>query len=111
MDKGQRSKANAVNTTTTTTSTDTTPVHTIYGTMQGGNNWWYTLDNTYIDLGYTTSKADPCVRYKKEEDNYTLTDTYNDDVFGASNDDEEIRKRKEEMGKICVEVCPESGFY
>ena len=75
-------------------------VHTIYGTMQGGNKWWYTLDNTYLDLGYTTSKADPCVRYKKEEDNYTLTDTYNDDVFGASNDDEEIRKRKEEMAKI-----------
>ena len=75
-------------------------VHTIYGTMQGGNNWWYTLDNTYIDLGYTTSKADPCVRYKKDEDNYTLTDTYNDDVFGALNDDEEIQKRKEEMGKI-----------
>jgi transposase InsO family protein len=75
-------------------------VHTIYGTMQGGNNWWYTLDNTYLDLDYKTSRADPCVRYKKEGDNYTLTDTYNDDVFGASNNDEEIKRRKDEMAKI-----------
>jgi hypothetical protein len=75
-------------------------VHTIYGTMQGGNDWWKTLDNTYTELHYTTSRADPCVRYKKDKDNYTLTDTYNDDVFGASNDDEEIQRRKDEMAKI-----------
>jgi hypothetical protein len=75
-------------------------VHTIYGTMQGGHDWWETLDTTYKELNYTTSRADPCVRYKKENDNYTLTDTYNDDVFGASNNDEEIRRRKDEIGKI-----------
>jgi hypothetical protein len=75
-------------------------IHTIYGTMQGGNNWWKTLDTTYNDLGYTTSRADPCVRYKKREDDYTLTDTYNDDFFGASSSDEEIENRKDEMGKI-----------
>ena len=40
-------------------------VHTIYGTMQGGNNWWYTLDNTYIDLGYTTSKLIPVYDIRK----------------------------------------------
>ena len=75
-------------------------VHTIYGTMQGGHDWWKTLDTTYNDLDYTTSRADPCVRYKKDGDDYTLTDTYNDDVFGTSSSDEEIRKRKDEMGKI-----------
>ena len=75
-------------------------IHTIYGTMQGGNNWYHTLDGTYDNLGYTQSRADPCVRYKAEDDNYTLTDTYTDDVFGASNDDKEIEKRKEEIGKI-----------
>jgi Reverse transcriptase (RNA-dependent DNA polymerase)/GAG-pre-integrase domain/gag-polypeptide of LTR copia-type len=75
-------------------------IHTIYGTMQGGHDWWETLDVTYDNLDYTKSRADPCVRYKKEEDNYTLTDTYNDDVFGASNNDEEIQKRKDEMAKI-----------
>ena len=75
-------------------------VHTIYGTMQGGHDWWNTLDTTYDDLDYKTSRADPCVRYKEENSNYTLTDTYNDDVFGASNNDDEIQKRKDEIAKI-----------
>lgn len=75
-------------------------IHTIYGTMQGGNDWFHTLDTTYNDLEYTTSRADLCVRYKKKENNYTLTNTYTDDVFGASNNDEEIQRRKDEIGKI-----------
>ena len=75
-------------------------VHTIYGTMQGGHDWYYTLDNTYTKLGYIQSHADPCVRYKAEGNNYTLTDTYTDDVFGASNDDEEVERRKKEIGEI-----------
>ena len=75
-------------------------LHTIYGTMQGGHDWYETLSGTYNDLGYTTSRADPCVRFKKEGDNYTLTDTYTDDTFGASNNDEEVKKRIEEIGKV-----------
>ena len=75
-------------------------IHTIYGTMQGGHDWYETLGETYDNLGYTTSRADPCVRFKKENGNYTITDTYTDDVFGASNDDEEAKRRKDEMGKV-----------
>ena len=74
-------------------------IHMIYGTMQGAHDWYKTLTETYNKLGYTTSRADPCVRYKKDHGGYTLTDTYTDDIFGASKTDEEIRKRKEEMGK------------
>ena len=74
-------------------------VHTIYGTMQGAHDWYETLTDTYEKLGYTTSRADPCVRYKKENGGYTLTDTYTDDIFGASKTDEEVRMRKDEMGK------------
>ena len=74
-------------------------VHTIYGTMQGAHDWYETLTNTYDKLGYTTSRADPCVRYKKENGGYTLTDTYTDDVFGASKSNGEVEKRKDEMGK------------
>src|SRR6266545_4359138 len=74
-------------------------VHTIYGTMQGAHDWYETLTNTYNKLGYTTSRADPCVRYKVDDDGYTLTDTYTDDVFGASKTDAEAKKRKDEMGK------------
>ena len=75
-------------------------VHTIYGTMQGGHDWWETLDTTYNELNYTKSRADPCIRYKKEDDNYTLTNTYTNNIFGASKSDEEIKNRKGEIGKI-----------
>jgi hypothetical protein len=75
-------------------------VHSIYGSMQAGHDWYTTLCNTYNNLGYTTSRADPCVRFKKENRNYTLTDTYTDDTFGASNNDEEMEKRMDEIGKV-----------
>ena len=75
-------------------------VHTIYGTMQGGHDWYETLARTYDKLGYTTSRADPCVRFKRDGENYTITDTYTDDIFGALNSDEETRKRKDEIGRV-----------
>jgi hypothetical protein len=75
-------------------------LHTIYGTMQGGHDWYETLSTSYDNLRYTTSRADPCVRFKRESDDYTLTDTYTDDTFGASSSDEEMKKRIDEIGKV-----------
>src|SRR5277367_4613666 len=75
-------------------------IHTIYGTMQGAHDWYETLSETYNNLGYITSRADPCVRFKKEDGNYTITDTYTDDIFGASNDNNEVKRRKEEIGRV-----------
>jgi len=75
-------------------------IHTIYGTMQGAHDWYETLTETYENLGYITSRADPCVKYKREDGGYTITDTYTDDVFGASKTDKEIEKRKDKMGKV-----------
>jgi hypothetical protein len=75
-------------------------IHTIYGTMQGAHDWYETLTETYKELGYITSHADPCVRYKCEDGEYTITDTYTDDVFGASTTDDEIGMRKDEMGRV-----------
>jgi len=74
-------------------------VHMIYGMMQGTHDWYETLTSTYDKLGYISSRADPCVRYKKNGDGYTLTDTYTDDIFGASKMDKEVKERKDEMGK------------
>ena len=68
-----------------------------YGTMQGGHDWYETLSKTYNDLGYKTSRVDPCVQFKKEDGNYVIMDTY---TFGASNDDNEIKRRKEEIRGI-----------
>jgi len=87
-------------------------VHTIYGTMQGAHDWYETLKETYEQLGYTTSRADPCVRYKRDGGQYTITDTYTDDVFGASTTDEEIRKRKNEMGDVWeIKDVGESEYF
>ena len=67
-------------------------VHTIYGTMQGGHDWYETLGTTYNELRYTTSHADPCIQFKEGDGKYTITDTYTDDIFGASKNDEEIKE-------------------
>ena len=75
-------------------------IHTIYGTMQGGHDWYETLSATYDKLGYITSRADPCVRIKEEDGNYTITNTYMDDTFRASNNEEEEMKRKDEIGSV-----------
>ena len=75
-------------------------IHTIYGTMQGGHDWYETLSETFNNLGYTASRADPCVRFKKKDGSYTITDTYTDDIFGASNDEAEAKRRKDEIGGV-----------
>lgn len=73
-------------------------VHTIYGTMQGGHDWFETLGRTYDNLGYKTSQADPCVRMMGQPGgNYTLTDMYMDDIWGASSSAEEASHRKKEL--------------
>ena len=68
--------------------------------MQGGHDWYETLCCTYNELGYTTSRADPCVCFKNKDGNYTLTDTYTDDTFGASNSDGERKNRIKEIGEV-----------
>ena len=87
-------------------------VHTIYGTMQGGHDWYETLGGTFDKLEYTTSRADPCVRIKKRDGNYTITDTYTDDIFGASNSSEEAKRRKDEIGKVWeIKDVGETEFF
>ena len=75
-------------------------IHTIYGTMQGGHDWYETLSKTFKNLGCTASRADPCVRFKKKDGSYTITDTYTDDIFGALNDEAEAKRRKDEIGGV-----------
>ncbi|GAW05221.1 Gag-Pol polyprotein [Lentinula edodes] len=56
----------------------------IYGTMQGSHDWQATLSAGYKADGYSTSRADPCIRYKRIQDEYMITSTYGDDVCGGS---------------------------
>ncbi|GAV99165.1 Gag-Pol polyprotein [Lentinula edodes] len=56
----------------------------IYGTMQGSHDWQETLAAGYTADGYITSRADPCIRYRRVRNEYTITSTYGDDVCGGS---------------------------
>ena len=68
--------------------------------MQGGQDWFWTLDKAYKDLGYHTSRADPCVRAKSIDGEHTIANTFNDDVFGTSTTKEGARRAKEELASI-----------
>ena len=57
---------------------------TIYGLMQGGFDWYWTLDGAYADLDYTRSHADPCIQSRQVGSETTITNTFNDDTFGLS---------------------------
>lgn len=73
-------------------------VHTIYGAMQGGHDWFKMLGKMYDDLGYKSSHADLCVRTIGHLDGtYTLTDMYMDDVWGALSSQEEAKCCKREL--------------
>src|SRR5258705_10602861 len=70
-------------------------VHTIYGTMQGAHDWYETLKDTYSKLGYTTSRADPCVRYKKENGGDNLPPTYIDEIICEAENSKDANEKQE----------------
>jgi hypothetical protein len=71
---------------------------TIYGTMDGANNWFHELDSTFTKLNYRQSRADPCIRIQWTKDGgYSITGTYTDDVTGASSSTEVMKTAKSEL--------------
>lgn len=73
---------------------------TIYGLMQGGFDWFWTLDGAYTDLGYKKSRADPCVRSRKVGQETTITNTFNDDTFGLSSTKAGATQAKRELAQV-----------
>ena len=72
--------------------------YTLYGTMQGANNWWDSLDKEYNQLGYYRSKADTSVRSRNVDGEITITSTYTDDVTGISSSVAGAEKAQDELG-------------
>lgn len=70
---------------------------TLYGTMQGAHDWAQTLEKTYQSHRYYTSKADPQVRSRVENNEITLTSTWTDDILGASSSETGEVKAKGEL--------------
>jgi hypothetical protein len=73
---------------------------TIYGTMDGVNNWFYELNDTFCTLGHHQSRADPCIRIHHSELRYTITSTYTDDVTGGSLSTETGIQVRGDLGKV-----------
>lgn len=73
---------------------------TLYRLMQGGHDWWHTLNRAYQELGYETSRADSCVRTRRIGDEHTITNTFNDDVFSISSTFQGARDAKCELAAI-----------
>ncbi|GAW10063.1 retrotransposon Ty1-copia subclass [Lentinula edodes] len=67
--------------------------------MQGSHDWQQTLAAGYKEDGYTSSQADPCVRWRRQNGKYTITSTYGDDVLGGAEGDVEKKKAIEDLGK------------
>jgi hypothetical protein len=70
---------------------------TLYGTMQGAHDWAETLEKTYQGHRYYTSKADPQVRSRLENDELTLTSTWTDNILGALTTEAGETKAKGEL--------------
>jgi hypothetical protein len=72
---------------------------TIYGTMDGTNNWFHELNDTFRTLGHHQSRADPCIQIHHSKLRYTITSTYTDDVAGGSSGTEAGIQVRGDLGK------------
>jgi len=58
----------------------------LYGLKQAGRNWYFTLTDKLLQLGFTKSKHDACLFYKVNGDNFTYACVWVDDIIICSND-------------------------
>ncbi|KAJ3552017.1 hypothetical protein NP233_g12969 [Leucocoprinus birnbaumii] len=72
---------------------------TLYGTMQGGHDWFKTLSKAYKELGYRQSLAEPTIWTRRDGEKFTITCTYTDDTMGGSSDSAEAERAKRELGE------------
>lgn len=73
-------------------------VKALYGTMDGGYNWWKAHDEDMKEKGFYRSQADPSVRSRNVNGEITITSTYTDDVNGLSSTVEGGILARKEMG-------------
>ena len=74
-------------------------LYNVYGTMDGGANWFLKLDSTFTELGHRASRSDPCVRVHHSPLGKTITATYTDNMIGGSKSREAGAAVTKEMGE------------
>ena len=75
----------------------------LYGTVDAGNLWQKEVHGLLTNLGYTQSKNDPCLFYKKTKETKTWIASWVDDLIIISNDPN-IRNIKKEITERGFEV-------
>src|SRR6266487_5516643 len=68
----------------------------LYGLKQAGRVWNELLNQTFTELGYTRSKADPCLYYWYSDSEKTIVGVHVDDMAIASNSNQ-IGQIKQEI--------------
>jgi hypothetical protein len=74
----------------------------IYGLKQAGKVWNDLLNQTFSDLGYTRSRADPCLYYRHTDAGLTLVGVHVDDMTIAAKSCEVGRIKEELASKFEV---------
>jgi hypothetical protein len=69
----------------------------LYRLIHAGHIWYNLLAEGYKDLGFRVSRADPCIRTRKDKNGYTLTTTHTDNVLGASSTASESQRVVQEF--------------
>ena len=64
----------------------------IYGTKQGGRQWWTTIDSFLKDQGFIPNPADHCFYSLIIGNDYVLLLLYVDDIILASNSEKQLDK-------------------
>jgi len=70
---------------------------TIYGTMDGANNWFCLLNKTFTELSHHQSRADPCMRIQNTTEGYTISSTYTNDISAGSSSVVTMDQAKREL--------------
>jgi hypothetical protein len=99
----------------------------LYGTMQGGSNWWMDLDIAYtvIDFKHAHANQSVCLHLIENGDHteYSVACTYTDNVVGISSNNHAGESAQNDIGSqykttgsdanlvlgICLEINKEAG--
>lgn len=74
----------------------------LYGLKQGANEWNRKLHSILTNEGYIQSRNDPCLYFKRQNDEWMYITIHVDDLIVASTDEQMIKSFEEQMNKTLV---------
>lgn len=71
----------------------------LYGLKQSTRQWYSKMHEFLLELGFTSSKLDPCLYIQYSESGITIIALYVDSLLNAGNSLSEINLIKKELSK------------